>query len=298
MLQLEGRKRWRLYAPRCAEESLPRYSSPNFAPDEIGSPMLDVVLGPGDVLYMPRGTIHQAVSLAEHHSLHVTLSTGHASAWVDLFELALPAALATAAEELPELRASIPRRLLDCVGVMHAPEEGADGAHAGELAATREAFIVHAQKLLRAVLESAPLDAAADQLGARFMRTRLPPLRPSGADAAGAHPRLTARSRVRLAFAGAARLVVECDEACVYHPFANSRDGHMEGYITAVDSDGEQVEDPFKLVFPLEAAPALEALLRAYPAAVELRALPLEHVADGVGIASQLLEAGVLTLVT
>ena len=31
----------------------------NLAPDEIGDPILDVILEAGDLLYFPRGTIHQ-----------------------------------------------------------------------------------------------------------------------------------------------------------------------------------------------------------------------------------------------
>jgi lysine-specific demethylase/histidyl-hydroxylase NO66 len=305
VLQLEGRKRWRLYAPRDAEEVLPRTSSENFEPDEIGEPIADVVLCPGDVLYMPRGTIHQAESLPEHHSLHVTLSTGHANCWADLLELALPTALATAAEEMQALRESIPRRFLECVGVMHVPEEGGsvagDGsARTAEMAAQREAFIQHAQQLLRRVLEHAPLDAAADQLGARFMRTRLPPHAAAASGAAA--PRLTKSSRVRLAFAGAARLVIEEGDACVYHPFGNDRVGHMEGYAHACCAAGgceeehAEPEDPARLAFPLELAPALEALLRAHPEPVELRTLPLARVADGVALATQLLNAGVLVV--
>jgi lysine-specific demethylase/histidyl-hydroxylase NO66 len=59
VLQLEGRKHWKLYKPRSEGEVLPRYSSSNFNEDEIGSPVLDVVLEPGDMLYFPRGFIHQ-----------------------------------------------------------------------------------------------------------------------------------------------------------------------------------------------------------------------------------------------
>ena len=299
VLQLEGRKRWRLYAPRLAEEQLPRTSSPNFAPGDIGEPILDVTLAPGDVLYMPRGCIHQAEALPDHHSLHITLSTGHANAWVDLFELALPAALADAAEQLPALRRNIPRELLACVGVMHAPEVDEDAqpqrdAARAALDAQREAFILHAQALLRQVLEHAPLDAAADQLAARFMRTRLPPRRAQRADGPLQlpAPKLSAKSSVRLAFRGAARLVVEAGEACVYHPFANDRAASMEGYApahthSAACGDGGccAPDDPARLVFALEAAPALE---------VQLRALPLERVSDGIAIANRLLRAGVL----
>ena len=93
VLQLEGKKTWRVYPPRSEEEMLPRYSSPNFAQDEIGEPVLEVILEPGDVLYMPRGTVHQASCVDGEHSLHVTLSTNQFNTWADVLELALPAAI-------------------------------------------------------------------------------------------------------------------------------------------------------------------------------------------------------------
>ena len=37
ILQLEGKKHWRVYEPRTAQETLPRYSSCNFSQDEIGN---------------------------------------------------------------------------------------------------------------------------------------------------------------------------------------------------------------------------------------------------------------------
>ena len=78
IMQIEGKKQWRLYKPRSRQEMLPRVSSStyililkkdrnislfiyteNFSQSEIGESILDVVLEPGDLLYFPRGTIHQ-----------------------------------------------------------------------------------------------------------------------------------------------------------------------------------------------------------------------------------------------
>jgi len=50
VIQTEGKKRWKLYAPRTAAEVLPRFSSPNFEEGEIGEPILDVELEAGDLL--------------------------------------------------------------------------------------------------------------------------------------------------------------------------------------------------------------------------------------------------------
>lgn len=74
VLQIEGKKEWLLYPPRTDDEKLPRESSPNFQQDELGGPVLfKKILSPGDMLYFPRGWIHQARTVDGHHSLHITL---------------------------------------------------------------------------------------------------------------------------------------------------------------------------------------------------------------------------------
>ena len=59
VLQLEGKKRWRVYKPLSPGETLPRYSSPNYDQSILSEPIIDVVLEPGDLLYFPRGYVHQ-----------------------------------------------------------------------------------------------------------------------------------------------------------------------------------------------------------------------------------------------
>ncbi|KAL3217880.1 hypothetical protein MRX96_031986 [Rhipicephalus microplus] len=81
VIQLEGRKCWRLYPPMDPSEELPRFSSVNFGPDEVGNPILEAVLEPGDLLYFPRGIIHQAYTPEDTHSLHLTLSTYQRNTW-------------------------------------------------------------------------------------------------------------------------------------------------------------------------------------------------------------------------
>ncbi len=77
VLQLAGRKRWRIHAPttelpvaRC-EGALPEAS--------VGAPILEPELAPGDVLYVPRGFPH-AAHTTDGSSLHVTLSL-HTLTW-------------------------------------------------------------------------------------------------------------------------------------------------------------------------------------------------------------------------
>jgi hypothetical protein len=72
-IQLLGRKRWQLFEPTFA---LPlSHHTSDAAPREgIGPPVLDVVLEPGDVLYVPRGWWHSVAPLNEG-SCHVSVGT-------------------------------------------------------------------------------------------------------------------------------------------------------------------------------------------------------------------------------
>ena len=98
IVQLEGKKRWRLYEPINQSDVLPRFSSPNFSQEEIGEPTLDVVLEAGDLLYFPRGTIHQGNCHEDAHSLHITFSCHQKHTFGDLLSKALPRSLEFAME--------------------------------------------------------------------------------------------------------------------------------------------------------------------------------------------------------
>ena len=54
---------------------------------------MDMILQPGDLLYMPRGTIHQGNCLEDTHSLHITVSCHQLNTYGDLLEKLLPMAL-------------------------------------------------------------------------------------------------------------------------------------------------------------------------------------------------------------
>lgn len=66
---------------------LPCISSPaNFNQAEIGKPILEVVLEAGDLLYFPRGFIHQGDCHPDAHSLHITISSFQKNSWGDLLQ--------------------------------------------------------------------------------------------------------------------------------------------------------------------------------------------------------------------
>ncbi|KAL4857945.1 putative anion transporter 6 [Chlorella vulgaris] len=166
VLQLEGSKTWRLHAPTDPEHVLPRYSSRDFSQDELGDCVLETVLQPGDLLYLPRGTVHQAESMSDSHSLHITLSANQQRSWAVFLEQALPEALRLAAQSTRELRRTLPRDYLDYMGVTH--EEESDNASRGE-------FVETCAELVEKVLHHMPLDPVADQMAVQFLQQRLPP---------------------------------------------------------------------------------------------------------------------------
>jgi hypothetical protein len=102
VLQVEGSKRWRLYdAPVGTPYRGERFTPGRFAQTE---PRVELVLNPGDVLYVPRGLMHDAVNEGtDEASLHIT--TGLLlKTWADfLLEAVSEAALRT-----PQLRRALP----------------------------------------------------------------------------------------------------------------------------------------------------------------------------------------------
>ncbi|KAL6771986.1 hypothetical protein ACKKBG_A28535 [Auxenochlorella protothecoides x Auxenochlorella symbiontica] len=102
ILQLEGRKRWSLYVD--PNNLLPLHNRADFDRASLPAPCMEVVLGPGDLLILPRGTIHEGRSLPDTHSLHITLSANQGCSWAALLQAALPGALQEAAQRTLALR--------------------------------------------------------------------------------------------------------------------------------------------------------------------------------------------------
>ena len=121
-MQLEGTKHWKVYEPVL---KLPRVSSEDFTADDLIDkvPVLDVTLEQGDLLYMPRGWIHQATTLKDssEHSLHLTVSAMQQWSWADLLDIVVPEALEaeTMSNTSTLLRQGLPRGFLDYMGAMH-----------------------------------------------------------------------------------------------------------------------------------------------------------------------------------
>ncbi|NVB38639.1 hypothetical protein G6O69_12430 [Pseudenhygromyxa sp. WMMC2535] len=102
VIQLRGRKRWRLWA---SGHPLPlahhSYFDQGEDRRERGQP-LELELGPGDRLYVPRGWVHEAQNPGPETSLHLALAL-HPHRWIDLMRRAL-----ARAEADPRFREALP----------------------------------------------------------------------------------------------------------------------------------------------------------------------------------------------
>lgn len=81
ILQTQGSKSWQLFSPQ--RELSHKYEKT--PPGTLEKPMLEVTLEQGDMLYIPRGVIHQAKT-ANEFSTHLTISTYQAQSWGDFLE--------------------------------------------------------------------------------------------------------------------------------------------------------------------------------------------------------------------
>jgi bifunctional lysine-specific demethylase and histidyl-hydroxylase NO66 len=104
VLQVDGTKRWRIHPPVLTDPL--EKQAWGGRKDEVsataeGDPALDVVLAPGDALYLPRGWLHSAEAQGER-SLHLTVGVRAFTRYALVEEL-----LALAASD-ERLRASLP----------------------------------------------------------------------------------------------------------------------------------------------------------------------------------------------
>ncbi|MEU6315916.1 cupin domain-containing protein [Streptomyces sp. NPDC047014] len=68
IVQTEGTKRWRLWNPA----EVRRGEAASYTPEQLGEPVIDVLLEPGDVLYLPYDTPHAAAA-EELASVHLSI---------------------------------------------------------------------------------------------------------------------------------------------------------------------------------------------------------------------------------
>ncbi|CAN2387676.1 peptidyl-arginine hydroxylation, partial [Pristimantis euphronides] len=278
ILQVEGEKRWRLYEPTV---QLAREYDVSPA-DRVTAPTHHILLEEGDLLYFPRGTIHQAETPAScAHSTHVTISTYQNNSWVDYLQDVMPALLQDAAKESVDLRRGVPLRQLLCLD----PRRTAGSTLSALLSAVAKRI-------------EGPCQLRSCEMLRDFMGSRLPPyVDEESSDLekgrSAAPPNLS--STIRLQYKDYAAITVDhvpdsqkpSEELMIYvfHALKNERRTHMV-------SDEEDTPPVSGLRFPLSYMDALKALWE--ETSVCVKDLPLENDPDKENLAISLWAEGLL----
>lgn len=285
IMQIEGKKHWKVYKPLSEEEVLPRVSSRNFDESEIGKPVLEVTLQPGDLLYFPRGYIHQGVTVAGEHSLHVTVSFYQSNSWADLLEKLLPNTLQNAISKDIEFRKGLPLDIYDHFGMVNS-----------KIYSARRTEIKNKIKsLLEKLQKHLTIDSAVDEVNKNFQHDALPPVLSEHERALTVfgdgdlmtengkvihRVELEMDTRVRLLRKNILRMVTEDNSIKIYFYNENSLEYH------ANEPQFLEIDEFF--------TSAIETLVRAYPEYVTIEHLGLENDSDKIQVANDLWEKGIL----
>ncbi|KAF5274276.1 hypothetical protein FQR65_LT04394 [Abscondita terminalis] len=293
VLQLEGRKHWRLYPPLNPSEVLPRYSSKNLnRNDLVGKTQLkELTLEAGDLLYFPRGTIHEGFTDENAHSLHITVSVYQKTAYTDLMEHVLKYTLEAAASDDVEFRQGLPLQYLKHTGF----------ANSATNSSVRTEIKNKVKNLLTKMIKYIDVDSASDQLGKQFMWDSMPPI-PSKSEKQHMmmlngekisdgkiydSVNIDLHVEVRLLRYHCLRLVKDDDD-----------EGNLRIYYNLDNAKYYHGEELQFLVIDDHFANAVKCLITSYPNFVKIKSLPLRKDTDKMQIVSDLWEKGLLVTKT
>lgn len=265
LLQLEGEKDWKLHAPLSDVDHLARHSSEDYTEAEVGPPILTTTLRAGDMLYMPRGTIHQGkVPASATHSLHVTFSANQMHTWADLVQAIFTNRVETLAANDLRWRRTIPRDWFTHLGVANSKDfREANGlpVSSENRAALLKKVKAFAAEVSTDVQKTPSVDLGVDWFARSVLGRRQPPP-PRPPAGAGNDVEVGADDLIRLVSAQCMRIDMSCPgEARVHHVGNNSR---------------ICMAAPLAMLrFEADFAPALGFLLGSYPNAVAIGSLPM-----------------------
>ncbi|XP_015171682.1 PREDICTED: bifunctional lysine-specific demethylase and histidyl-hydroxylase NO66 [Polistes dominula] len=286
ILQIEGKKRWKLYYTTNDKGILARYSSKDFKHSELGEPYFDKVITPGDMLYLPRGTIHEAIADTKCHSLHLTLSVYQRNSWCDLLDKLIPNALQKAVQENFIYREGLPIDFWKHFGSIHA----------GEKSEARDSYGAIVKCLVDKIQNYIDIDQAMDELFKNHIHDSLPPSlmkyeqkrtaildgeRMISEGVLSNCVQLKSSTSIRIIRSHCVRLVKEKDEEYrLYYSTDNSKEFHGN------ELQYLEIDDVF--------VPGIKKLLLVYPEFIKIKDLPIDDEESRYQVAKDLWDRGII----
>ncbi|KAL3083165.1 hypothetical protein niasHS_010967 [Heterodera schachtii] len=283
LLQIEGRKYFKVYSPASDEDTSPLNSSGTMSESDFDGrePTFEGWLEQGDTLYIPKGWIFKA-SAGDVHSLCVFVSICRDHSFTDFLEKASAEFVKTMVSGSKHLRKNLPPLLFDMAG-----NSGND--YPGE-ETLEEKIIPVAEVFSRKFGENfaAFVPSYIDLMAREFFRFALPPLLTPVEEtkicfggAIDSSLDIGKKTEVRLVRKHTQRLLFEnAEKAFIVHRMANSRS--CEEY-------------PEKTIdFPIEFEDGFVTLVDSYPNWLEVGELGLESQEANVELAKLLFTNGIL----
>lgn len=284
VLQIEGAKKWKVYQPRNHQEQLARVSSENFSQDDIEAPLLEVTLEAGDMLYFPRGFIHQAETIEGKHSLHITVSMYQKNSYADLMEALVPAALQSAIDSDVRFREGLPLDIHQFMGIAFSENDNPQ----------RTQYREKIKELFSKIFDHANIDDAVDQMSKKFQIDALPPYLSKDEKSKSVFGEkvkiedgkvscpfeITLGTNIRLLKANILRLVDEEGTLKIYFHTQNSKEYH------------EFPPNPMEI--DEDDSPIIMMLVNEYPKFVKVDDLPIDDGEKKLAIITDLWENGML----
>lgn len=265
VLQTEGEKEW--YIWNGLQELPDTYT--RISRVDLPSEFKKIVLRKGDMLYLPRGTIHEAIA-KDSFSSHVTISVYQHYNMKTLLSRALPLVLNKAFEQNLNIRKGLPIKLCDTFGTF-AGRFGKDTIHP-HITSSRQGMLKECKDIISNLADYVTMDTidqAVDEIAMDFIDNRLPPpiITKKGKTSKG---KLSANSMIRLVDPSIMQCLIQEVEGVslliVFNALQNNRLSHM-GH--PVDDDDEESEDE-TLSFPSRLAPVIVTLTTAFPNLIKI----------------------------
>lgn len=288
LLQMEGEKNWLLYDPPEEVDYLSRHSSEDYLPEDFPKPKYSITLKAGDVLYLPRGMVHQGHTSPSTHSLHITFSANQMNSWADWMSRAARYSVETLAANSIEWRRALPRDLTYVLGEICHPEfraaaglpplTASEASHRAELQSKLREFVAELTLLMT---DEANMDICTD-VYAKDTVNKMQPLSAKHSHLLAKDAPLAKDSSICLATKNCCRLMLnEPGEAVLYH----------NGDNTPVCLQSELGELRFEALF----GPAIATLFCRFPKPTKISSLPFPDLDDPDDVAdNQLLLATTL----
>lgn len=186
VLQLEGKSEWKLYKPMV---ELTRDYTQDLLEENIGKPMMEMTLEPGDMLYFSRGVIYQNKTSGKEHSTHISVSTYQENTWGDFMNHAVTQAVENALENDVAIRSGLPRDYFSLMGTgknlsQYIVDEDNEDKDKKKKDKNKYSNLQHAkvqefkkslEKHVSKLVDHMDINTATDAMCTHFMANRLPP---------------------------------------------------------------------------------------------------------------------------